>query len=49
MTNPSALAPGERIALTVAKAMVERGDEVPPNITAVCVMALVRLTDEPTP
>ena len=45
----SDLLPAERIALTVAKNMVERGDEVPPNITAVCVMALARLADEPTP
>lgn len=37
------LAPAERIALTVAKAQVARGDEVTPNIAAVCVMALARI------
>lgn len=40
------LAPLERIALTVAKAQLARGDEVTPNIAAVCVMTLARIEDE---
>ena len=37
------LLPFENIALTVAIAQVERGEEVTPNIAAVCVMALARI------
>ena len=37
------LAPFESIALTVANAQVERGEEPSPNVAAVCVMALARI------
>jgi len=37
------LAPGEHIALTVALAQVDRGEEPYPNVSAVCVLALARL------
>lgn len=40
------LNPGENIALTVARAQVERGEEPSPNVAAVCVMALARLVEE---
>lgn len=43
------LHPAERIALTVAGAQVRRGDEVPPNTTAMLVVALERLRDEAAP
>ena len=36
--------PAENMALTVALAQIERGDEVPPNTTAVLVWALDRIT-----
>ena len=38
------LEPAESMALTVALAQIERGDEVPPNTTAVLVWALDRIT-----
>ena len=38
------LEPAECMALTIALAQIERGDEVPPNTTAVLVLALDRLT-----
>jgi len=37
------LLPFENIALTVAIAQVERGEEVSPNVASVCVMALARI------
>jgi len=41
------------MALTIALAQIKRGDEVPPNTTAVLVFALERLTrsdvDAPAP
>ena len=40
------LTPGENIALTVGRAMVERGELPTPNISVVCIMALARLVDE---
>lgn len=44
---PSGLIPAERLALTVARAQVERGESPTPNIAAVLVMALDRLTGGP--
>ena len=38
-----ALLPAENMALMVALAQIERGDEVPPNTTAVLVFALARI------
>lgn len=38
------LLPAENMALTVARAQVQRGDNPPLNITTVLVMALDRLT-----
>jgi hypothetical protein len=40
---PSGLIPAERLALTVARRQLERGDNPPPNITTVLVMAIDRL------
>lgn len=40
------LLPAEKMALTVALAQVNRGDEVPPNTTAVLVFALDRIVKE---
>lgn len=40
---PSGLIPAERLALTVARAQLERGDNPPPNITTVLVMTIDRL------
>ena len=37
------LLPAESIALTVALAQVQRGDEPDPNTAAMCVLALARL------
>jgi hypothetical protein len=37
------LNPTESVVLTVALSQVLRGDEVPPNTTAVCVLALARV------
>lgn len=37
------LLPAESIALTVALAQTLRGDDVPPNTAATCVLALARL------
>ena len=42
----SGLIPGERIALTVARRQLERGDNPPINITTVLVMAIDRLLEE---
>jgi hypothetical protein len=44
---PSGLIPAERIALTVARAQIERGDNPPVNITTVLVMTIDRLTGGP--
>lgn len=51
MTKPRALTisvptllPAESMALTVARAQLERGENPPPNTTAMLVMALDRLT-----
>jgi hypothetical protein len=38
------LRPAESMALTVARAQSERGDDVPPNTAAVLVMTIDRLT-----
>ncbi len=38
------LLPAESIALTVALAQTLRGDDVPPNTAAMCVLALARIT-----
>lgn len=40
------LTPAECIALRVARAQVERGEQPMPNVATVCVMALARLVDE---
>lgn len=40
------LSPGESIALTVARAQIERGEEPSPNVAAVCVMALARICEQ---
>ena len=40
------LLPAENMALTVARAQVERGENPTPNVSAVLVMALDRLIDE---
>jgi hypothetical protein len=40
----TALEPVEALALRVALAQVMRGEPVGPNVAAVCVMALARLT-----
>lgn len=37
------LLPAESIALTVALAQVQRGDEPDPNVAALCVLALARI------
>jgi hypothetical protein len=44
---PSGLIPAERLALTVARAQIERGDNPPVNITTVLVMTIDRLTGGP--
>ncbi len=44
---PSGLIPAERLALTVARAQLERGDNPPVNITTVLVMTIDRLTGGP--
>ena len=41
---PSGLIPAERMALTVARAQLERGENPGVNMTTVLVMALDRLT-----
>ena len=41
---PTELLPAENLALTVARAQLERGDRPEPNTTAMLVMALDRLT-----
>jgi hypothetical protein len=38
------LKPAENIALTIARGQIERGVEVPPNTTAMLVLALDRVT-----
>ena len=40
------LLPAENMALTVARAQIERRENPTPNVTAVLVMALDRLIDE---
>ena len=37
------LSPAERIALTVARAQISRGEQPTPNVAAMCVMALDRI------
>lgn len=44
---PSGLIPAERLALTVARAQLERGDNPPVNITTVLVMTIDRLLGGP--
>ena len=44
MSSP--LLPPERMALTVARAQIKRGEDPTPNITAVLIMALARLVDK---
>lgn len=44
---PSGLIPAERMALTVARAQLERGDNPPRNITGVLVMTIDRLLGGP--
>lgn len=39
------LHPAESMALTVARAQVERGVVPTPNVTAMCVLTLARLVD----
>ncbi len=39
------LLPAEKIALTVAVAQVRRGEQPTPNVTAVCIEALARLSE----
>ena len=46
MSDRRFLLPAESMALTIALAQVERGDEVPPNTTAVLIWALDRITRE---
>jgi len=41
--DKAALLPAESIALTVALAQVERGEQPTPNVTAVCIYALARV------
>ena len=43
MSNP--LLPPERMALTVARAQIKRGEDPTPNVAAVLIMALARLVD----
>ena len=42
----SSITPVASVVLTVASDMIKRGDEVPPNMTAVLVMELERIRDE---
>lgn len=44
---PSGLIPAERLALTVARAQIERGDNPPANVTTVLVMTIDRLLGGP--
>ena len=44
MNDP--LLPPERMALTVAKAQIKRGEDPTPNVAAVLIMALARLIDK---
>jgi hypothetical protein len=43
------LLPAENIALTVARAQIERGERPQENVAYVCVLTLMRLVDENTP
>ena len=43
MSSP--LLPPERMALTVARAQIKRGEDPTPNVVAVLIMALARLID----
>lgn len=40
------LTPAENIALTVARAQIDRGEAPTPNVAATLVLALIRLVDE---
>lgn len=44
---PSGLIPAERLAFTVARAQIERGENPPVNITTALVMTIDRLTSGP--
>lgn len=44
MTDQPPLLPEEAVALTVALAQLLRGEQPTPNVAAVCVMALARVT-----
>ena len=44
MSSP--LRPPERMALTVARAQIKRGEDPTPNVAAVLIMALARLIDK---
>ena len=44
MSSP--LLPPERMALTVARAQIKRGEDPTPNVAAVLIMALARLIDK---
>lgn len=46
-TEVPTLHPAESMALTVARARLERGDPVEPNTAAVCVAALARIVGKP--
>ena len=41
----SVLLPAEKMVLTIARAQIERGDEVPPSTTAFLVLALERIAE----
>lgn len=41
------LTPAERIALTVARAQIERGESPTPNVATVLIAALARAAGEP--
>jgi hypothetical protein len=47
MTDKNTILPAEHMALTVARAQIERGDNPPVNITTVLVMTIDRLTGGP--
>ena len=42
------LEPVESMSLTIAKAQLERGEVVTPNISTVLIWALIRITDDDT-
>lgn len=41
----SPLLPGESVALTVALAQLQRGEDVNPAMSALCILALARVVD----